>query len=182
MTILNGTLYNDDLSGNSTDYYIFGGGGDDTLSLDDDSNAILDGWTGDDTLLGNDRNNFLMGYTGNDSLVGGAGIDILTGEAGDDILNGYGQTSYEYDYLSGGAGADVFVLGDVADAFYQESGYATILDFDSIEEDKLQVFGTAEDYSLSEYDGGTDIYYQDNLIAHVANTTEITLENDFSFV
>ncbi|MGD1917391.1 MAG: calcium-binding protein [Pleurocapsa sp.] len=182
MTFLNGTLYDDDLSGNSTDSYVFGDGGNDTLSLGNNSNAILDGWTGNDTLVGNDHNNFLLGYTGNDSLIGGGGIDILLGEWGDDILNGYGQTAYEYDYLSGGAGADVFVLGDESNAFYQEIGYATIIDFDSLEEDKLQVFGSAKDYSFSEYDGGTDIYYQDKLIGHVADQTEITLENDFNFV
>jgi len=182
MTFLNGTLNDDNLSGNSTHNYIFGNEGDDTLSLSDDSNSILDGWTGNDTLLGNSDNNFLLGYTGNDSLVGGAGIDILAGEAGDDVLNGYGQTNYEYDYLSGGVGADVFVLGDVSNVFYQEAGYATIIDFKSVEEDKLQVFGSVNDYSLSEYDGGTDIYYQDDLIGYIANTTDLTLENDFSFV
>ena len=182
MSFLNGTLNDDDLSGNSTDNYLFGDEGDDTLSLDDDSNAILDGWSGNDTLLGNSDNNFLLGYTGDDSLVGGAGIDILVGEAGDDLLNGYGQTSYEYDYLSGGAGADVFVLGDDSNAFYQEAGYATITDFASIEGDKLQAFGSIDDYSLSEYNDGTDIYYQDNLIGYVANTADITLESDFAFV
>ena len=182
MTFLYGTLNNDDLSGNSTDEYVFGDAGDDTLSLDDDSNAILDGWSGNDTLLGNSDNNFLLGYTGNDSLFGGGGIDILVGEMGDDILNGYGGTAYEYDYLSGGAGADIFVLGDTSNAFYQEAGYATIIDFESVEADKLQVFGTVDDYSLSEYDGGMDIYYQDSLIGYVANTTDITLENDFTFV
>ena len=86
------------------------------------------------------------------------------------------------DNLSGGAGVDVFVLGDVSDAFYQEAGYATVIDFDSVKGDKLQVFGSINDYSLSKYDGGTDIYYQDDLIGYVANTAEITLEDNFSFV
>ena len=181
MTFFNGTLNDDNLSGNTNNYYLFGDAGNDTLSLAD-SDGILDGWTGNDTLLGNSGDDLLLGYTGDDSLAGGAGMDLLAGEAGDDILNGYGQTSYEYDYLSGGAGVDVFVLGDVFDAFYQGAGYATVTDFASVESDKLQVFGSIDDYSLSEYDGGTDIYYQDDLIGYVANTAEITLENDFSFV
>ena len=182
MSIINGTLNDDDLTGNSTNNYLFGDEGNDTLSLAD-RNGILDGWIGDDTLVGNSGNDLLMGYTGNDSLVGGAGLDLLVGEAGDDILNGYGQgTDYEYDYLGGGAGADVFVLGDASDAFYQEAGYAIITDFDSVEADKLQVFGSADDYSLSEFNDGTSVYYQDYLIGYISNTTEISLENDFNFV
>ena len=181
MDILNGTLYNDDLSGNSENIYIFGDEGNDTLSLAD-GNGVLDGWSGNDTLIGNSENNLLLGYTGNDNLTGGEGSDILAGEAGNDILNGYGQTSYEYDYLIGGTGADTFVLGDVSNAFYQEAGYATVIDFESAEGDTLQVFGSADDYSLSEFYGGIDIYYQDSLIGYIANTTDITLENNFSFV
>ena len=181
MSIINGTLNDDNLTGNSTDNYLFGDEGDDTLSLAD-RNGILDGWTGNDTLVGNSGNDYLLGYTGNDILVGGAGFDLLAGEAGNDTLNGYGQTYYEYDYLIGGAGADTFILGNASSAFYQEVGYAIIADFDSVEGDKLQVFGSAADYSLSEFSGGTDIYYQDDLIGYVANTANITLENDFTFV
>ena len=181
MDILTGTLYNDDLSGNSDNIYIFGDAGNDTLSLAY-GNSILDGWSGNDTLLGNSENNLLLGYTGDDNLTGAEGNDILAGEAGNDILNGYGQTSYEYDYLIGGTGLDVFVIGDESGVFYQEAGYVTISDFELAEGDTLQVFGNAEDYSLSEFYGGMDIYYQDSLIAYVANTTDISFENDFSFV
>ena len=81
--------------------------------------------------------------------------------------------------MSGGADADTFVLGDVSGAFYEQAGFATIIDFESIEGDKLQVFGSIADYSISEFYDGTDIYYQDDLIGYVANTADITLENDF---
>jgi len=181
MAIINGTLNDDNLTGNTTDNYLFGNAGNDTLFLAE-NDGILDGWTGDDTLVGNSGKDFLLGYTGNDSLVGGAGSDFLSGEAGDDILNGYGQTSFEYDYLIGGTGTDVFVLGDAASVFYQGFGFATITDFDSVAGDTIQVLGSADDYSLSIFNDGTDIYYQDDLIGYVSNTTEITLESNFSFV
>ena len=84
--------------------------------------------------------------------------------------------------MSGGDGADTFVLGDASDVFYQEAGFATIIDFEFSEGDKIQVFGNIDDYSLSEFYDGTDIYYQDDLIGYVENTTDIILEEDFLFV
>ena len=181
MSIINGTLNDDTLTGNATDNYLFGDAGNDTLFLAE-NDGILDGWTGDDTLVGNTGNDILLGFTGNDSLTGGAGNDLLAGEAGDDILNGYGQTGFEYDFLVGGTGADDFVLGDSSGAFYQGFGFATITDFYAIEGDELQAFGSADDYSLSTFNDGTDIFYQDDLIGHISNTTDITVENDFTFV
>ncbi|HEY9768464.1 MAG TPA: hypothetical protein V6C71_08115 [Coleofasciculaceae cyanobacterium] len=181
MTTIDGTIYDDNLTGTDTDNYIFGDGGNDTL-LASNRNSLLDGWSGNDSLIGGSGSDILLGYTGNDSLMGGAGIDAVAGEAGNDLLNGYGQTNFEYDYLSGGVGADTFILGDVSSVFYEQVGFATITDFESTEEDKLQVFGTSSDYSLSEFDGGTDIYYQDDLIGYVANTTNVSLQNDFIFV
>jgi len=181
MAIINGTLNDDTLTGNATDNFLFGDAGNDTLFLAE-NDGILDGWTGDDTLVGNSGNDLLFGFTGNDSLTGGAGNDLLAGEAGDDILNGYGQTGFEYDFLVGGTGADDFVLGDSSGAFYQGFGFATITDFYAIEGDELQVFGSADDYSLSTFNDGTSIYFQDDLIGYIANTTDITVESDFTFV
>lgn len=181
MSIIEGTLFNDDLLGTTADNFIFGDAGNDTLSgLGGDD--LLDGWTGNDELFGDSGNDILLGYTGNDSLQGGAGTDLLAGEAGDDLLNGYGQTELEYDTLIGGVGADIFVLGDAAGVYYTELGFATISDFEWIEGDKIQVFGSANDYSLSEFDGGMDIYYQNDLIGYVENTTDVLLESDFIFV
>ncbi|GAB4535771.1 MAG: hypothetical protein Tsb0014_23040 [Pleurocapsa sp.] len=181
MTALNGTIYADNLMGTATDYRIFGDGGDDTLSASD-SSTMLDGWTGDDSLFGGAGHDILLGYTGHDSLLGGAGSDFIAGEAGDDFLNGYGETSFEYDYLIGGTGADYFILGNTSGAFYEQAGFATIIDFESTETDKIQVFGNSNNYSLAEFGDGTDIYYQNNLIGYVANTTDLSLETDFIFV
>ncbi len=181
MSIIKGTIYNDNLIGAFADDDIFGKAGNDTLwgfGGDD----LLDGYTGDDSLIGGAGGDILLGYAGDDSLLGGAGTDVIGGETGDDILNGYGHTNWEYDILSGGYGADTFVLGNIFGAFYERSGFATVTDFESAAGDQLQVFGNSGDYSLLEFDGGTDIYYQDDLIGYVSNTTEITLENNFIFV
>jgi Ca2+-binding RTX toxin-like protein len=60
----------------------------------------------------------LFGGGGNDTLIGGAGINFLYGGVGDDLYilgDGAGQ-----DYLWGGAGADTFLLlnGNETDVVY----------------------------------------------------------------
>ena len=181
MSVLSGTIYDYSLIATATNNNVFGDAGNDIL-IGSDNDDFLDGWSGNDSLTGNSGDDILLGYTGNDSLIGGVGGDLLIGEAGDDLLNGYGQTNFEYDYLSGGVGADIFILGDSFEAFYQEAGFATITDFNFSEGDKIQVFGNIDDYSLSEFYGGIDIYYQDDLIGYVENTANVILEEDFLFV
>ncbi|MGF1542482.1 MAG: calcium-binding protein [Pleurocapsa sp.] len=180
MSTINGTIFDDNLVGTNQNDSIFGDAGDDKL-FGLNGNDFLDGWTGNDTLYGGYGNDTLFGYAGNDNLQGGIGNDVLAGESGDDLLNGYGHTEYEYDILNGGTGADLFILGDAAGAYYQGYGFATISDFIWNEGDKIQVFGNIEDYSLYKADGSTDIYYQGDLIGYVENTTNILLE-DFVFV
>lgn len=181
MSTIEGTIFDDNLAGTATDNFIFGNAGNDTLSgLGGDD--LIDGWTGNDQLFGDSGNDILLGYTGNDSLLGDVGTDLLVGEAGDDLLQGYGQTEFEYDILSGGVGADTFVLGDASGVFYKESGFATISDFEWTEGDKIQVFGSISDYSLSEFDGGMDIFYHNDLIGYVENNTDVLLESDFIFL
>ena len=66
----------------------------DTLTGDDDSNAInagfgndnVDGGAGDDVLQGNYGNDTLLGGAGNDVLDGGHGEDTLIGGDGNDLL------------------------------------------------------------------------------------------------
>lgn len=70
---------NDNISINSSitrTAYLFGGGGNDTLS----------GGSGNDVLMGDDGNNTLSGNGGNDILIGGFGDNLLSGGAGDDVL------------------------------------------------------------------------------------------------
>ena len=73
---LQGSLYNDRLTGDNGNNDIHGGFfGDDTL----------DGGAGDDRLFGITGNNTLYGGAGNDALYGGVGNDILHGGAGNDF-------------------------------------------------------------------------------------------------
>lgn len=88
--------------------------------------SYLDGHGGDDYLYGLERNDRLEGGRGNDVLHGGGGNDVLDGEA----LN----NANEVDRLTGGWGADAFVLNDDGDIY---EGLTIIYDFDVFEGDTV---------------------------------------------
>ncbi|WP_368669445.1 calcium-binding protein [Roseibium sp. RKSG952] len=67
---------------------------------------IAYGYEGDDTFYGEEGDDILYGGDGDDSLYGGDGNDWLYSGS---LFDG------ESDILTGGAGADTFILGDVAD-------------------------------------------------------------------
>lgn len=175
--------------GDNTDEFIFG----------DIETDILDGQAGDDYLFGDVGDDILFGGAGNDVVLGGQGSDFIIGEAGSDRLIGsdyqgnyfdfpelqqnpfafantpVDPTVYEIDTYNGGAGADIFVLGDYFNAHYRGQSFAVIEDFNSAEGDKLEVFGTIEDYSLGVADltgnGVNDqvLQYQGDAIAYFFN-------------
>lgn len=116
-------------TGNSLNNLVFGSRGNNTLN----------GRAGNDTLDGNFGNDILNGEDGNDTLQGGPGNDRLNGGSGRDILIGVWPDSPlppglgEIDTLTGGTGADRFVLGDTKKVYYSGQGkddYALITDFD----------------------------------------------------
>jgi hypothetical protein len=167
-------------AGNDT---VFGAGGNDTLN----------GGTGQDQVFGNGGNDRLFGGEGNDLVVGGLRNDRLTGVDPNSALAGRG----EIDTLTGGLGADRFVLGDRQTAFYDDqqattlgwTDFALVTDFGR--KDVIQLHGTADDYvlrrvprSLSSL--GTAIYLKgdeaNELIGVVAGATRLNLSsNDFTF-
>jgi len=193
MTINDGTYYGtvgDDFWQLSLDTPIgYGRAGNDTLYGSNNSVDSLYGNRGSDTLFGNGGSDGLSGGYGSDTLYGGSGADELDGGAGNDYLVGYGisfgiEPEFEFDLLSGGTGADTFVLGEDF-AFYVDPAneFARIVDFSRAELDKIQVFGSASDYSLEQnIFGGSDISYQGNLIAVVENVINLSLQLDFNFV
>jgi subtilisin-like proprotein convertase family protein len=110
---------------------------------------------GKDTITGNAANNELRGGRNTDTLIGGDGNDVLFGGKQADTLIGCGAERgvNTIDRLNGGEGADLFVLGDSAGAFYAEgtgsglADYAVIADFVS-EVDRVQLSGQSGQYSL----------------------------------
>ena len=156
-------------------------------------NDLLFGGSGSDLLYGDQDNDSLYGEAGCDSLHGGTGSDVLDGGIGSDTLTGYGYSSGEYDVLTGGEGADIFVLGDDTflndgTVYYLGFGYARVTDFDWREEDKFQVFGNESDYSLTfaNWHGSsaqdTLIRHNGDVIAVIEDTTDVIISWDFDFV
>jgi Ca2+-binding RTX toxin-like protein len=97
---------------------VFGGAGNDTISLDE-ANGALPGAQ----LFGGDGNDTLTGGSGNDLLFGGAGNDILNGKGGDDLLFG-GDGN---DTLIGGSGNDQMFGGAGNDLMIWNPGDGTDL-------------------------------------------------------
>lgn len=94
--IVNGTAFDDRLTGS-------------------DSDDVIDGYAGDDIIEGASGNDVLYGGDGADYISGGRGDDVLEGGAGDDNLVDWNGGS---DTLRGGSGDDrIFVLRqDASDA------------------------------------------------------------------
>jgi len=173
-------------SGNDT---LYGGTGDDFLD-GESGNNLLYGGAGADGLRGGSDNDTLYGGTGDDYLDGLAGDDFLDGQAGNDTLSG----DVGNDTMRGGAGADFFNVGTAGTASNTTSIYVdvssvdTIADFRRNQGDKIWVIGSLSDYSIDQTQNisgrkalDTAIYYQDNLIAVVRDTTQVSLLEDFIF-
>lgn len=209
-----GNNLNNVIEGNSGNNNLYGYDGDDTL-MGGNGQDVLMGGIGNDLLSGQAGDDTLYGESNNDTLLGGLGNDELWGYSGNDSLNGYGGNKLEIDTLNGGSGADTFILGNPDSdfsvgvrAFYQGietisiwnpiggfpiywtlDGYAIIKDFYQ-EYDKIQVFGSGSDYTLTTQNVSgsaaldTIITFAgtNDRLAVVEDTTTISLSSDFIFV
>jgi hypothetical protein len=92
-----------------TGIVIFGGNGEDRLTIQKDLTIPATLWGGNakDILNGGAGNDILNGDEGKDALTGGLGADSLTGGRGNDKIYGLDGN----DTLSGGKGGDVVVGG-----------------------------------------------------------------------
>jgi Ca2+-binding RTX toxin-like protein len=105
---IDGSIFDDVLTGNELANLFNGGLGADRLS----------GGEGADVLNGNDGNDALFGDAGNDSLFGGVGNDRITGGVGADVING-GDGVDTADYRKSDGAVDVSLMrgtGILADA------------------------------------------------------------------
>ena len=133
-----------------------------------------------------------------DTLTGGDGDDFLQGQEGDQVLIGVDPDSEnpglgERDRLSGGAGADTFVLGNHNSVFYDDNGSnlgdgwngrAVILDFNP--GDDLIELSAVGNYELKDANGSTRIFEVSDevkdLIGVVDSVTGLDLQNPNHFV
>jgi Ca2+-binding RTX toxin-like protein len=152
-----GSAFNDTLiaaGGDSTVLYALNGGdGNDTLSAPSPSfsggSAIyhFDGGNGDDVLTGGFRSDVLTGGSGNDTIVafgdvlnGGGGADVLDGGDGDDTLTGGRSVFAVPSVVTGGAGADHFILVALGNSGNPEGPEGQVItDFSSAEGDKIDL-------------------------------------------
>jgi len=184
--ILEGLESNDDLIGGGGNDWMSGGSGDDWMS----------GTAGNDIMYGNTGNDWIsggVGDPGSDLLYGGSGNDQLFGREGNDTLSGADSATWgtnDFDILEGGSGSDTFVLGTRSYtyyALYDNDGYATITDF-SAADDYIQAYGLSNFYTLSAGNWGgtsaldTGIFFENNLVAVVQDTTDVDFSRDFKFV
>jgi Ca2+-binding RTX toxin-like protein len=157
---------NDIISGGNGNDNLLGGIGDDIIGqirVPDSQNISLPSF-GDvstsTTITGSEA--------GDDCLEGGVGNDILNGGSGQDILIGVNPIATglvgrgEVDRLTGGVGADTFVLGGTEAVFYRDrskisdgkNDYAVVEDFRREQGDRIQLKGRSRDYIVRKIPAG----------------------------
>ena len=153
---------NDRIIGEAGNDHIDGGAADDLIDGDEGADRLYGGGA-NDGIQGGAGDDVVHGDWGNDLVIGGTGNDVLYGGAGGDRLIGVDTTAgppgiEEVDRLIGGSGRDVFVLGDVGRAFYEngdaldpgEADYARIEDLDE-GQDRIELAGASGNYVLDFY-------------------------------
>lgn len=173
---------------------IFGGAGDNALLGRADSDVIK-GQGGKDLIMGGVGADTLFGDTGSDRLLGGDDDDRLIGTSPLRQWAGKG----EIDELTGGVGADTFVLGSIQSVFYDDGNenslgdqdYALIQDFQDNQGDQIILKGRIQDYIIGNSSGilptGKALYHvqngTDELIAIIQTPSFLALEiGAFKFV
>jgi len=177
---LEGSDFDDTLTGDDLDNHLYGNGGVDVLAgglgadrlYGGDGNDSLSGGAGDDHLRGEGGNDQLIAGAGADYLSGGDGADTLEGDSGDDLLKGddgddqlFGEGGA--DTLEGGAGADVLKGGLDDDLLVGGDGADSL--FGGADNDTLH--GNAGDDTLSGGDGAdTFVFNRDDGADTIDNT------------
>ncbi len=130
-----------------------------------------------------------MGGSGADTVIGGFKNDILIGVDENDLNPGSG----EINVITGGnttPGANTIVLGNSQKVFYSTSGINDLaiikdLDLSGRLQDKIQLKGSAIDYSLIASGTNTNILFGNELIATIEGVNVASLDlngNNFVYV
>jgi serralysin len=118
---VNGNAGDDTITAGTGTNRLYGGAGDDQISVTGTGPAHLNGNLGDDLLVVSGGNNEIHGGQGNDRIMPSGGDNQSFGDVGNDVI--WGGTGF--DHMTGGPGADLFVLrGNAIVASWDE-----ILDF-----------------------------------------------------
>lgn len=121
--------------------------------------------------LGTSTRDRITGSSGADLLIGMNGNDTISAGDGDDIIIGHqlgGSARNEVDTLTGGRGADRFVLagGYLGDG---AAGYALITDFSLAQRDRL-ILARGLRYTFRQTQSGTEILAGTDLVAQLRGT------------
>ncbi|MCI0493245.1 MAG: hypothetical protein L0Z07_09940 [Planctomycetes bacterium] len=115
-----------------TGIQIFGLGGNDTITVDDNVtiNTSIHGGKGNDAIKGGSGNDTIHGDAGNDTLDGSSGDDTIFGDKGNDSLQGGDDNDTAYgnsgnDSVAGGTGDDVLSGDNGNDSLYGDDGNDT---------------------------------------------------------
>ena len=118
----------------------------------------------------------VIGGVGADNITGNSARNIIDGGAGNDVVCGTQRVLNggrgQVDTLTGGTGADVFVIGGGVGRFYDDGAigagrndYALVTDF-TVGQDRLQLKGTASQYFMGSTGingvSGSGVYFDSN--------------------
>ncbi|HWL94141.1 MAG TPA: calcium-binding protein [Phycisphaerae bacterium] len=145
MENLNGSNYDDVITGSDGANLLRGLGGNDTINGGGGDDHVW-GDSGNDALLGGDGNDTVDGGTGNDTMDGGTGNDIMNGESGNDSMTGKSG----HDTMNGGDGNDAMIGGSGNDTMNGGNGNDTI---DGGDGSDTVVYNTAGDVIVNLWHG-----------------------------
>jgi hypothetical protein len=160
---------------NTTEIDVFGGNGNDTISLDNVAppagqalpTAHLFGGNGNDTLIGGGGNDILDGGNGNDTVVGGKGADtaflgngndtfIWNPGDGSDVVDG-GNGSDTLDFRGANAAENINISANGSGALFSRAAGNVTEDLNGVERIQFEAVGAHSDNITIKDLTGTDV-------------------------